>query len=259
MSAVHNLAALSSVAASWENPDDTRAVNQTAVEGMLDVLNGLGADAPAFVQASSSEIFGPHEGSIGAVDERTPLNPVSPYAESKAAAHEAVTAARERGIRASNLVLFGHTSPLQARQFVLREITCQAAEVAMDHRPTITLRDPRVRRDWGAAADVVRAFVVAPRCAPGDFVIGTGQLHTLQEICTWALHAVGADGQLLSTGQQDRRNDFDGVRARTNHALSSLGWCARRSLQETIEHMAVVDVARLRTGRDYDPEYLEGC
>lgn len=254
--AVHNLAAMSSVGASWDDVETTHAVNEHAVTGMLEALLAVGDDAPAFVQASSSEIFGP-VASGTAVDETTPLHPVSPYAEAKAAAHRAVVDAREAGLHATNLVMFGHTSPVHAPTFVLPRITRMAAEVALGRRHRIELHDPTVSRDWGAAVDHVSAFALAVDAPAGDYVIGTGELHTLGEVVAWALAAAGVpDAPLVTTGES-RPNDFGDVVADTSRATAVLGWKPRMPLRRVVEQMVTVDLARLESGADQDAAYLE--
>jgi GDPmannose 4,6-dehydratase len=254
--AVHNLAAKSSVRASWDDPETARAVNEITVTGMLAALAALGPDAPVFVQASSSEIFG-RVSPDRAVDESTPLAPVSPYAEAKAAAHDAVIAAREAGIRATNLVLFGHTSPVHAASFVLPRIARAAAEVALGRRQQVELHDPTVRRDWGSAADYVEAFALAVDAPPGDFVLGTGEVHDLREVVDWALNAAGVPGTRLVATGATRQQDFGGIAANAAHAGDVLGWRPRTSLRQVIERMVVVDLARLESGREQDPAYLD--
>jgi GDPmannose 4,6-dehydratase len=253
--AVHNLASVSSVSASWDDPETTRAVNEVAVVEMLEHLVTLGPRAPAFVQASSSEIFGPHP--MGAtVDESADLEPVSPYGESKAAAHRAVAAARGEGLHATNLVMFGHTSPLQAPTFVLPRITHAAAEVALGRRDAVELHDPTVCRDWGAATDFVQAFALAVDAEAGDFVLGTGEIHSLHEVAQWALAAAGVpDTPVVATGES-RRNDFGGVRADASHTTDVLGWRPVVPLRRVIETMVAADLDRLRSGRDQDLTYL---
>ena len=279
--AVHNLAALSSVGASWDSPDLTDEVNHRAVLGMLSVIGDEGID---FIQASSSEIYGPvgsaSPGSAGRpidVDEDTPLNPVSPYAEAKAHAHLAVADARIAGARSTNLVLFGHTGPLHAPTFVLPTITRQAAATALGQSDGVTLRDPTVTRDWGAAADFVRAFALAVRAPYGEYVIATGVTHRLADVATWALEAAGVDVPLSSTGDTDshspyagedgrvvvrasggpaRPNDFGGVRGNSSRADRNLDWRPHVSLRETVAQMVRADLARLRTGVEDSPEYL---
>ncbi|KQY56938.1 MULTISPECIES: GDP-mannose 4,6-dehydratase [unclassified Nocardioides] len=276
--AVHNLAALSSVGASWDSPELTDAVNHRAVLGMLSVISSSGMD---FIQASSSEIFGPVE--AGAVTEDTPLNPVSPYGEAKTHAHVAVAEARTAGARASNLVLFGHTSPLHDAGFVLPTIARQAAEVALGRADGIALRDPSVTRDWGAAADHVRAFALAVGAPYGEYVIATGRTHRLADVAAWALEAARADPSpvpddpspvpddpqnsrrvdqnsrrvVRASGEQARRNDFGGAYGDSTRAATNLGWWPTITLRETIEQMVRAELARLRTGVADAVTYLD--
>jgi GDPmannose 4,6-dehydratase len=253
--AVHNLAAMSSVGASWDDVETTRAVNEVAVTGMLEILASLGPAAPAFVQASSSEIFGPVPSGTS-VDESAALNPVSPYAEAKAAAHRAVAEARAAGLHATNLVLFGHTSPIHAPTFVLPRISRCAAEVALGRRDVVELQDPEVQRDWGAAADYVEAYALAVDAPAGDFVLGTGQIHSLREVVDWALEAAGVPGTPLVATGEARPNDFGGVVADATRAAAALGWRPRTPLRRVIGQMVTADLARLRSGRDQDASYL---
>lgn len=253
--AVHNLAAMSSVSASWDAVETTRAVNEVAVTGMLATLTDRGDRAPAFVQASSSEIFGP-VASGSSVDETTALHPVSPYAEAKAAAHRAVAAARESGVHATNLVMFGHTSPIHAATFVLPRIARSAAEVALGRRDRVELQDPSVRRDWGAATDYVEAFARAVEGPAGDFVVGTGQVHALHDVVEWALVAAGVPGTPLVATGETRPHDFGDVTADATRAAEVLGWRPRTPLRRVVEQMVAADLARLRSGVDQDVAYL---
>jgi GDPmannose 4,6-dehydratase len=254
---VHNLAAMTSVGASWEAAEEVSAVDATAVEAMLDVLLATGANAPAFVHASSSEIFGPADPSEP-VDERTAVRPVSPYGEAKARAHAAVQAARDAGLRATNLVLFGHTSALHATRFAIPSLARQAAEVGLGRRERVTLRNPDTRRDWGSAQDFVHAFVAAADADPGDFVIATGELHTLAELGRWALDAAGAPkADVTASGDPGRPHDFDNVRGDAGHAARALGWSPRRTIRAEVEHMVSVELRRLRTGVADADGYLD--
>lgn len=254
---VVNLAARSSVAASWDDPDGTRAVNEEPVRQMLAAIRAL-TDRPVFVQASSSDIFG-DPATDQAVDEQTQLAPVSPYGEAKAAAHELVRGARRDGLEATNLVLFGHTSALQAPRFVLPTVTRMAAEVARGERSSIELSDPSVSRDWGSAHDVVAAMASAIGGTPGDYVIGTGELHSLRDVASWAGAAAGVDGPSVESSGPDRPQDFDGVRADSTRAHTVLGWEPRVGLRREIERMTRVACRLLVAGgalvpADADPE-----
>jgi len=226
---VHNLAAVSSVWQSWLDPHRTDEVNHQAVVRMLEVV----ADTQGlrFVQASSAEIFGPV--AAGVADELTPLDPRSPYAESKAAAHRAVAAARNRGVPATNLVLFGHTGPMHAPGFVIPTVCRQAAEIAARLRSSLELRDPTIRRDWGAARDFVRAFALAGDAPAGDYVIATGELHDLGEVARWALEAAEVDAE-LRRAVGERPADFGGVRGDARRAARVLGWSPEVTLRDEV-------------------------
>lgn len=264
---VHNLAALSSVGASWQAEDQTRQVNRDAVLAMLDVLRAR-ADrdgaAPRFVQASSSEIFG--AAAPGAVlDERSALAPVSPYGRAKAEAHEAVQAAREQGLDALNVILFGHTGPLHAAHFALPTTCRQAVEVASGLRERVDLRDPGVERDWGGAADHMRGWAaVALAAAPGDdVVVATGVLHRLGDVADWALAAAGVPAAgdpgtpagAVSTLGSDRPIDVTGVRGDPARAEALHGWRPEVPLRDVVARMVAVEQERLRTGVRHLPGY----
>ena len=252
---VHNLAALSSVGDSWDGPDLVDEINRAAVEDLVTVL----ADCPrevTLVHASSAEVFGPVAG--GVVDEDTPLAPVSPYGIAKAAAHRAVAAARADGLRSTNLILFGHTSPLHAARFAIPTLVRQAAEVGLGSRDKLALRDPTTTRDWGSAADYVRAFALAAEGPAGDYVIATGRLHALAELGAWALAAAGVDDHEVTTsGAPARPGDFDRVLADPTRAATTLGWRSTIPLDSEVRRMVRVEQTRLTTGVLHDPAYLE--
>lgn len=254
---VHNLAAMTSVGASWQAAEEVADVDGGAVVRMLDVLRDRGDRAPVFVHASSSEIFGPAD-PTRLVDERTTIQPVSPYGEAKARAHDAVRAARADGLRATNLVLFGHTSALHALRFAIPSLARQAAEVGLGRRDCVALHNPATRRDWGSAPDFVRAFAAAAEAPAGDFVIATGALHTLEELGRWALDAAGApDAAVTASGDPGRPHDFDNVRGDPRRAADVLGWSPTRTIRQEVEQMVRTELARLRTGVAESADYLD--
>lgn len=268
---VHHLAALSSVGDSWQQRDLTDEVNHRAVVRMLARLEEHAqrhGRAPRLLFASSSEIFGAAvPGAL--LDERSPLRPVSPYGEAKARAHEAVVAARARGLDATSLVLFGHTSPLHAPRFVLRQIVRQSAERALGRREVVAVRDPSVARDWGSAPDLMRAFVAAAAAErTEDLVVATGRAHTLGEIAEWAADAAARDAADTSGGRADaalvvggpdtaRPRDVTGVCGDASRAEAVLGWRPTVPLRAEVERMVRVDLRRLRTGVEEDPALLD--
>ncbi|MGN6782426.1 MAG: GDP-mannose 4,6-dehydratase [Marmoricola sp.] len=229
---VHHLAAVSSVAASWADPALTDAVNR---RGGLAVLNAARDVGARFVFASSSEILGAVSG--GVADESTPLDPRNPYAEAKAAVHLAVQHARREGAAATNLILFGHTGPLQPSSFVIPSVCRQAVEGRRGRRDAIELHDPMVARDWGAATDVVQAFPAAAAGPAGDYVIATGHLHTLAEIAEWALQSTGVPHVVLRRAGERRRADVAGVVGSPRRAAAQLGWQPRTPLRDVVEQI----------------------
>ena len=160
---IYNLAGISSVAQSWKEPELTADVNGTGVLRLLHVLKEQ-ADrtgrAPRLLQASSSEMFG--AATTTPQDESTPLRPRSPYALSKALAHEAVATYREgHGLFASATILFNHESPLRPTTFVTRKISSTVAAISLGRADELVLGNLETRRDWGSAHDYVRAMWLA--------------------------------------------------------------------------------------------------
>src|SRR5262245_11851683 len=156
---VYNLAAISSVARSWAEPELTARVNGLAAVGLLEsayLLQERSGRPVRFVQASSAEIFGVPERSPQ--DEETPLRPVNPYGAAKAFAHLSVEVYRRRGLHAVALVLFNHESPRRPAQFVTRKISSGVAAIAVGRADRLALGDLAASRDWGWAPDYVDAM-----------------------------------------------------------------------------------------------------
>ncbi len=247
---IYNLAALSSVGQSWEQPELTRQVNTDAVEHLVAAALALrdrtGRDV-RFLQASSAEVRG-----AGAD---------SPYARSKAAAEEIVRAARaDHGLHASCGILFNHESPLRAVRFVTRKITRAAAEIALGRRDSVTLGNLDVRRDWGFAGDHVAAMrLLAEGAEPLDVEIGTGVAHSLGDLLDVAFEAAGA-GDAASYVVVDpalvRPVDAAVTVADPEPARRLLGWEARTTFAEVVRHMVEVDLIRLRSGVEDSAAYL---
>jgi GDPmannose 4,6-dehydratase len=253
---IYNLAGFTSVGASWDHRDLVMDVNAVAVERMLGVL--LKRGGIKFFQASSSEVFGPE--AANPQDESTPHAPQNPYAESKSRAQEATVRARGEGLFAAVGVLYNHESPLRARQFVTRKITHAAAEIAEGLSDTVTLGNLEVSRDWGAARDyVVAMHSVMQPAAPSDFIIATGQLHTLGELLEVAFAAVGIDDAWAHVEQDPallRKADAPGLSGDASKAQRELGWSPSTSFDELVREMVAVDQRRIRSGVEEDPTYL---
>lgn len=248
---VYNLAAFSSVGRSWDEPELTVAVNQTAVEVLVDALLATRARTGREVrlfQASSAEVGG------GAAS--------SPYARSKAAAEEAVRAAREaHGLHASIGRLYIHESPLRPAYFVSRKITRTVAEIALGKQDRLVLGTLDIVRDWGFAGEYVEAMrLMTGLDAPVDLPIGTGRAHTLRDLVSLAFEAAGL-GDGSNHLEQDpalvRPADTPVLVADPEPAAAALGWRAETRADQLVAHMVRTDLERLRSGVEEHPSYLQ--
>ena len=261
-SQVYNLAAFSSVAASFDHADLVEAVNTAGVEGMLRALlrhRERHGRAARFFQASSSEMFA--GSTVLPWREDTPRAPLSPYGASKCAAHELVETYRDRhGLFACSGILFNHESPLRGTQFVTRKITRAAAEIAFGRRTSLGLGNLDVRRDWGAAPDYVRAMSsMLARDEPADYVIATGESHSLGELLAVAFDAAGLGDPapyLVQDPALMRPADVPETLGDATKAREQLGWEPTVGFAEMVGHMVRVDIERLTTGVEESPEYL---
>jgi GDPmannose 4,6-dehydratase len=187
---VYNLAAASSVAASWEDPAGTGDATALGVARLLAAVRSTCPEARV-LQASSDEIYG-HSG-IAAED--SPIAPRTPYGAAKAYAHHLVLAFRRAyGMFCCNAILFNHESPRRGLQFVSRKITHAAAAVKLGKAGEVKLGTLEPRRDWGYAPDFVAAMpAMLGRERPEDYVLATGRAHTIRDCAEVAFRHVGLD------------------------------------------------------------------
>lgn len=245
---IYNLAALSSVGRSWEEPELTRRVNLGTVVDLVDAAQALAAAGRPvrLFQASSAEVVGQ------AAD--------SPYARAKAEAEQVVEKARAEGLPASYARLYVHESPIRPPGFVFRKITRGAAAIALGRSDELTLGTLDVRRDWGHAAEYVDAFVrMLRRDEPVDLPLGTGIDHSLADLVEVAFAAAGV-GDPWSRIVQDpdlvRPADSKVLRADPEPAAEAIGWRATTSFADLVARMVDVDLQRVRSGVEDDPAYL---
>jgi GDPmannose 4,6-dehydratase len=179
---VFNLAGVTSVAQSWEQPELTGKVTGLAAGALLDAvwhLQQRTGKTHRFVQASSSEIFG---------------SPTSPYGAAKAYAQHLVSVYRGRGLFASAAILYNHESPRRPLTFVTRKITSEVARISRGQAEKLTLGNIEAERDWGWAPDYVSALIsLAAAAEPFDVVVATSELHTVRDFVAAAFSEVGID------------------------------------------------------------------
>ena len=247
---IYNLAAMSFVAVSWVQPTLTAEFTGVGVTRMLEAMRETCPEA-RFYQASSSEMFG----KVLEVPqtETTPFYPRSPYGVAKAYGHFITINYRESyDLHATSGILFNHESPRRGLEFVTRKITWHAAAIKHGLTRELRLGNLDAERDWGFARDYVEAmWLMLQRDDPQDYVIATGEAHSVRECCEIAFEVAG-----LGDFEQYVTIDPAFVRpAEVDHLIGDpakagrdLGWKPRTSFQELISLMTRSDIDMLATG-----------
>ena len=245
---VYNLASVSFVPASWDEPVLTARFAAVGVTSLLEAIRSVDPGI-RFYQASSSEIFGaPTTVPQG---ESTPLAPVTPYGVAKAYGHLIVRSYRLRyGLFACSGIMFNHESWRRPVAFVTRKIAHAAAAISLGLEHKLELGDLEARRDWGFAGDYVRAmWLMMQQAEPDDYVVATGQTHSVRELAEWAFARVGLEpcdyvdvDESLKRGPAELHDLVgDATKART-----LLNWEPSMPLPELIGVMVDTDLERLR-------------
>jgi GDPmannose 4,6-dehydratase len=243
---VYNLAAQSFVGDSWRQAAYTGDVDALGVTRLLEAIRRTKLDA-RFYQASSSEMFGrAHE---VPQSETTPFHPRSPYGVAKVYGYYITLNYRESfGMHASNGVLFNHESPRRGIEFVTRKITDGVAKIKLGQASELRLGNLDAKRDWGFAGDYVEAmWLMLQQEVPDDFVIATGETHTVREFCEIAFARVGLDysDHVVVDQKFVRPAEVDLLLGDPAKAKSRLGWEPKVSFRELVEMMVDGDMARL--------------
>lgn len=262
---IYNLGAQSHVKVSFEVPEYTAEVTGVGAVRILEAMRELDLEA-RFYQASSSELYGkvletPQR-------ETTPFYPRSPYGAAKAYAFYITRNYREAyGMFAVNGILFNHESPRRGETFVTRKITQAVARIKYGQQEKLYLGNLDARRDWGFAGDYVEAMWLMLQAAePEDYVIATGETHSVREFCEVAFEEAGMPIAWHGTGQQERGVDRDG-RARVqidphyyrptevdlllgdaSYAREKLGWQPRVTFRELAKMMVNADLEAVAGG-----------
>lgn len=231
---------------SWDRADEVKAVNQLAVEAMLDSASRL-PKPPRFFQASSAHIFEGTDRSPQTEDFE--YSPHSPYAKSKAAALVSVRRSREeRGIFAVSAILYNHESPLRSDAFVTRKVTKAAARISAGLQDVLELGDIEVARDWGWAPDYVRGIrMMLEADEPRDYVLATGISHRLSFFVQKAFAAAGIDDWRahVVSALSDRPVDTNKMVGDCRSAAINLGWRHTVDFDSIAARMVEHDVALL--------------
>lgn len=262
---IYNLAAQSQVQVSFATPEYTANTNALGTLRLLEAIRISGlAGTSRFYQASTSELFG----NAAEVPQRetTPFCPRSPYAVAKLYAYWITVNYREAyGIFACNGILFNHESPLRGETFVTRKISRSVARIKLGLQKELSLGNLDARRDWGFAGDYVRAmWLILQQQTPEDYVIGTGECHTVREFVERAFDSVGigiswrgegreAEGVDAATGEIlvrvdprfFRPTEVNTLQADNGKALRLLGWEPTVSFAELVKIMVHEDLRRV--------------
>ncbi|MEO6578212.1 MAG: GDP-mannose 4,6-dehydratase [Candidatus Limnocylindria bacterium] len=242
---VYNLGAQSHVKVSFEMPEFTA---ETAGMGTLRMLEAIRtADWPIrYYQAGSSEMYGKVRESPQT--ETTPFNPRSPYAIAKVFAHFMTVDYREAyGIHASNGILFNHESPRRGGTFVTRKVTQGIAAILAGTAEHVYLGNLEAKRDWGYAKEYVEAmWLMLQKDQPDDYVIATGEMHTVRELCEVAFGLAGLDWErhVRIDKQYFRPTEVDHLCGDASKAADRLGWHPNLEFRDLVKLMLDHDLAK---------------
>ena len=246
---IYNLAAMSFVAASWSQPVLTAEFTGSGVTRMLEAMREVSPDA-RFYQASSSEMFG----KVLEVPQRetTPFYPRSPYGVAKAYGHFITVNYRESyGLFACAGILFNHEGERRGLEFVTRKVTHEAAAIKLGLSDNLALGNLDAERDWGYAKDYVEAmWLMLQQDEPDDFVIATGEKHSVRELVDIAFEHVGLDpsGYVRVDPKFIRPAEVEHLVGDYSKAREKLGWEPRTSFEELVRLMVDADLELLASG-----------
>ncbi|HEX5635246.1 MAG TPA: GDP-mannose 4,6-dehydratase [Gemmatimonadales bacterium] len=243
---VYNLAAQSFVPTSWSQPVLTGEFTALGVTRILEAIR-LVHPAARFYQASSSEMFGKVQETPQS--ERTPFYPRSPYGVAKLYGHWITVNYRESyGLYAVSGILFNHESPRRGIEFVTRKVTDAVARIKLGLATELRLGNLDARRDWGFAGDYVEAmWRMLQQPEPRDYVIGTGETHSVRELVEIAFRHVGLDwARHVRVDERFMRPaEVDLLMADPRQAHAELGWTPRTTFRQLVEMMVDADLERL--------------
>jgi GDPmannose 4,6-dehydratase len=240
---VYNLAAQSHVKVSFDMPEYTTDVTALGVLRLLDAVRDLKLKARIY-QAGSSEMFGLVQQTPQ--NETTPFHPRSPYAVSKVYGHWLAVNYRESyGMYAANGILFNHESPRRGENFVTRKITMGVAAIKQGRAKELRLGNLDAKRDWGHAKDYVEAmWRILQQDRPSDYVVATGETHSVREFCEEAFGCVGLDWKdfVKVDAKYFRPAEVDVLLGDASKARRELGWAPKVAFKELAKLMVEADL-----------------
>jgi GDPmannose 4,6-dehydratase len=256
---IYNLAAQSFVPISWKQPVLTGEFTAMGVTRMLEAMRNAVPNA-RFYQASSSEMFG----KVREVpqSERTPFHPRSPYGVAKVYGHWITVNYRESyDLFTCSGILFNHESPRRGLEFVTRKVTHGAAQIKLGLADKLRLGNLDSRRDWGYAGDYVRAmWLMLQQDEPFDYVVGTGETHSVRELCRVAFEHLDLDWEryVVTDPEFYRPAEVDLLVSDPSRARAKLGWEPTVSFAELVQMMVDADMEQLQlahpTNQELGPE-----
>jgi GDPmannose 4,6-dehydratase len=245
---VYNLAAQSFVPTSWKQPVFTGETTALGVTRLLDAVRTVNPQI-RFYQASSSEMFG----KVREVPQKetTPFYPRSPYGVAKVYGHWITVNYRESyGLFACSGILFNHGSPRRGLEFVERKVSYGAARIKLGLADELRLGNLDSRRDWGFAGDYVRAmWLMLQQDQPDDYVVGSGQTHSVRQLCQVAFAHVGLDWQdyVIVDPKYYRPAEVDLLVSDPSKARRELGWEPEVTFEAMIHNMVDTDLEKLQS------------
>ncbi len=244
---IYNLGAQSHVRVSFDIPEYTAEVTGLGTIRLLEGIRETGL-TPRFYQASSSELFG--NTTEAPQNERTQFYPRSPYAAAKAYAYYMTVNYREAyGLYACNGILFNHESPRRGETFVTRKITRALANIKHGRQRELFLGNLEARRDWGYAGDYVEAmWLMMQQPEPDDYVIATGETHSIREFLDEAFGYAGLDWHdyVKKDPRYLRPAEVDRLQGDASKARERLGWKPRVGFKQLVRMMVDADMARVK-------------
>jgi GDPmannose 4,6-dehydratase len=240
---IYNLASQSHVRVSFDMPEYTTDVTAIGVLRVLDAVRDLELH-PRVYQAGSSEMFGLVQETPQT--EKTPFHPRSPYAVSKVYGHWMAVNYRESyGMYVANGILFNHESPRRGENFVTRKITMGVAAIKQGREKELRLGNLDAKRDWGYAKDYVDAmWRILQQDKPGDYVVATGETHSVREFCEEAFGCVGLDWKdfVKTDSKYFRPAEVDILLGDASKARRELGWAPKVTFRELVKLMVEADL-----------------